>query len=228
VDFWTKVNKYQHDQNYHKGKVGAEERRNKKKKIKCDLCEDGSDGFRTKLDLISHKIRVHGMDPFRCDICGATFNVKGRLNRHVKEHNGMEFKKEWRCEVEGCGKVFTTHRGLRNHGKWGHGGEEMPFVCDVCGKGFSQPGSLKTHRDSVHLKIKPWICEECGEGFTNGNTLKRHKLVHTGERPFACEICGQRFRQKEVLKTHVKGHQEKGEGFKPNGSMKQLRKRKAN
>jgi len=180
------------------------------------------------MELISHKIRVHGMEPFRCDICGKTFNDKGRLTRHLKEHAGVEFKKDWRCEVEGCGRVFTTKTMWTKHGKWGHGGEEMPFVCDVCGKGFVKATQLRKHRESVHLKIKEWICEECGEGFTCGATLKRHKLIHTGERPFACEICGQRFRQKEVLKTHVKGHQEKGDDFKPNGSMKQLRKRKAN
>merc|ERR1712096_532493 len=51
-------------------------------------------------------------------------------------------------------------------------GEEKPFKCDVCEKGFSGPASLKNH-----------------------------KLLHTGE-SFKCEYCDYSAVQKGNLKTH--------------------------
>ena len=72
--------------------------------------------------------------------------------------------------------------------RWGiksiHDDVEKTFVCDVCGKGFSQSGKLKIHIDNVHSE-KEYFCDLCGAVFKQRLQLTGHKKsVHEGEREF--------------------------------------------
>lgn len=101
----------------------------------------------------SNKIRLHGFEGFKCDRCGESFDVRGKLGRHVKEiHKGVEFEKEWKCEgEEGCGKHFTNKRMWRRHGKG-----EREWVCELCGKRYYDKIGLKVHFEVVHEGKREW------------------------------------------------------------------------
>ncbi len=50
------------------------------------------------------------------------------------------------------------------------------------------------------------ICNICGKGFASPITLKRHAVVHTGEKPYMCNVCGRRFNAQANLTRHKKLH----------------------
>uniref|UniRef100_A0A8C2FT56 C2H2-type domain-containing protein n=1 Tax=Cyprinus carpio TaxID=7962 RepID=A0A8C2FT56_CYPCA len=51
---------------------------------------------------------------------------------------------------------------------------------------------------------RPYLCTVCGRGFSRRETLRRHERVHTGEKPFHCDICGKDFREPHE-KLHLRG-----------------------
>ena len=83
-----------------------------------------------------------------CSFCLKTFSSNSKRKRHEKEICVSNSNREnvHRCTEEGCSKVFTQARYLRDHLKQGHGNT---FSCTVgdCSKVFSHKCSLKRHTE---------------------------------------------------------------------------------
>lgn len=80
-----------------------------------------------------------------------------------------------------------------------------PFPCNICGKMFTQRGTMTRHMRS-HLSLKPFACEECGMRFTRQYRLTEHMRVHSREKPYACQVCGGKFTQQRNLISHMRMH----------------------
>ncbi|XP_006898766.1 PREDICTED: histone-lysine N-methyltransferase PRDM9-like [Elephantulus edwardii] len=83
--------------------------------------------------------------------------------------------------------------------------EERPYVCKVCGQGFTQSSNLIIHQ-RTHSGEKPYVCKECGQGFSHKSNLNAHQRTHSGEKPYVCKECGRGFSSKSNLNTHQRTH----------------------
>uniref|UniRef100_A0A665WLV1 Hypermethylated in cancer 2 protein n=1 Tax=Echeneis naucrates TaxID=173247 RepID=A0A665WLV1_ECHNA len=104
-----------------------------------------------------------------------------------------------------CGKGFPSSEQLNAHDEEESHWLTRPFPCNICGKMFTQRGTMTRHMRS-HLGLKPFACEECGMRFTRQYRLTEHMRVHSGEKPYECQLCGGKFTQQRNLISHLRMH----------------------
>ena len=52
------------------------------------------------------------------------------------------------------------------------------YVCSLCNRTFSNQGSLKRHRESVHRQSAGYSCHVCSQRFYRKDALQRHIKMH--------------------------------------------------
>ncbi|XP_073203647.1 zinc finger protein 143 isoform X2 [Lepidochelys kempii] len=114
-------------------------------------------------------------------------------------------EKAFRCEYDGCGKLYTTAHHLKVHER-SHTGDR-PYQCEHpgCGKAFATGYGLKSHV-RTHTGEKPYRCteENCTKSFKTSGDLQKHIRTHTGEKPYVCTVpgCDKRFTEYSSLYKH--------------------------
>lgn len=58
-----------------------------------------------------HKVLVHGLKKFQCNVCATEFSQSERLKEHVKRIH--EETKDYACQL--CGKEFVSKPEMRKH-----------------------------------------------------------------------------------------------------------------
>ncbi|NXB88314.1 ZN143 protein, partial [Vidua chalybeata] len=90
-------------------------------------------------------------------------------------------EKAFRCDYDGCGKLYTTAHHLKVHER-SHTGDR-PYQCEHpgCGKAFATGYGLKSHV-RTHTGEKPYRCteENCTKSFKTSGDLQKHIRTHTG------------------------------------------------
>ncbi|XP_068233088.1 zinc finger protein ZFP2-like [Palaemon carinicauda] len=83
---------------------------------------------------------------------------------------------------------------------------EKVYVCKECNKTFPKYYDLRRH-NKLHTGEHPFMCEICGLGFTDNNRLIIHVgRDHTGRKPFECSVCDKAFCRSSDLNRHMKVH----------------------
>ncbi|XP_061576757.1 zinc finger protein 143 [Cololabis saira] len=132
---------------------------------------------------------------------------ESRPTRSSKDSSVGE--KSFRCEYEGCGKLYTTAHHLKVHER-SHTGDK-PYICNFrgCMKKFATGYGLKSH-SRTHTGEKPYRCQEmnCCKSFKTSGDLQKHTRTHTGEKPFKCPVegCGRSFTTSNIRKVHIRTH----------------------
>ncbi|KAG8232552.1 hypothetical protein J437_LFUL012902, partial [Ladona fulva] len=90
--------------------------------------------------------------------------------------------------------------------------EDDVFVCDLCGRSFSERYCLARHIHAHHVAScdnadkRAFPCSVCYKSFTRKANLKKHMRIHSGEKPYVCEECGRAFTFSKNLKQHIRVH----------------------
>ncbi|KAI7810643.1 hypothetical protein IRJ41_004676 [Triplophysa rosa] len=110
------------------------------------------------------------------------------------------------CITEGHERRHTEQKVLQEqrHHSEKHKEEKM-FLCELCGRNFVSPFSLKVHM-RIHTGEKSFHCSQCDKCFRIKGYLVLHQRIHTGEKPHACPHCEMRFSRKTHLNRHMRLH----------------------
>lgn len=101
-------------------------------------------------------------------------------------------RKPTRSEGNSKGRKHTCSKGKK-------------LRCDLCGKWYSTPHSLKIHL-RTHTGERPFPCKFCVKTFHQKAHLKEHERTHTGEKPYSCSVCGKRFSRAQQVRVHIHYH----------------------
>jgi hypothetical protein len=106
--------------------------------------------------------------------------------------NGVDY----RCGV--CNETFNKRYLVLYHQRLCHL-NKLPYVCDVCCKGYVNFGSLLRHQNCIHSEY-PFHCKLCGQSFLLKNDFTEHKCV--SKLPYVCEGCGNGYTRFNSLVKH--------------------------
>lgn len=144
------------------------------------------------------------LNRFHCRFC--LQYIKGKL----RDHEQIHINQSGGLECYHCGKKFRTRKLVLEHIQGVHLTDKsdpnrIRYSCDICGKSYSEKGSLRNHKRDKHSdnpKIVPKkICPYCGE--PKKDMLKHIELVHSNKDIFyACDLCDKTYRSKESLRNH--------------------------
>uniref|UniRef100_A0A1I8A186 C2H2-type domain-containing protein n=1 Tax=Steinernema glaseri TaxID=37863 RepID=A0A1I8A186_9BILA len=109
------------------------------------------------------------------------------------------------------------------------------YTCDVCSSSFGRRGTLRRHKEMVHLG-RTFKCtyENCDHpAYKCSKALRAHiRSAHTGERPYKCSFCVRTFVRRNDMKVHEKIHYDSnakrcercGMGFRSEAYLKRHQK----
>lgn len=144
---------------------------------------------------------------FRCQVCGENVAQWRALQTHLWRAHQVDTEL-YRCEqcpyrTHSLAKLNNVHRLIH--------GEERPFLCDHCGKGFKNPKQLRNHRAQVHRPAlaQALECTACRRQFGTARQLRAHRqAVHERLRPWVCahDHCTYRAASRSQLTMHERQH----------------------
>lgn len=76
------------------------------------------------------------------------------------------------------------------------------FVCEMCPSAFGKASALKSHINSVHLKMYRFFCDVCSKGFAVKEHCIDHTNMHNNIKAHQCPNCSRSF----TFKTHLRRH----------------------
>jgi len=140
---------------------------------KCFKCEkDFSHNKYLWLHIDDKHPEVRNPQTLLCNLCGATFTVRPKLNSHMEKFHMMGNKK-YHCKY--CDFKTLTSHVLMEHERTHT--DERPEVCQWCGKGFKARKTLRNH-ERLHTGEKPFKCKFCESSFVQRTSLNVHLQSH--------------------------------------------------
>lgn len=126
-------------------------------------------------------------------------------SNEAEEHKPA--RKEYKCKIKNCLKVFYHITSLVMHGKCVHS-DQRNFTCEICSKTFKTSSNLNVHI-KMHNNQRDHQCTLCPLSFFTSSHLKAHVRVHMNETSYKCDIegCRKAFVHLSSFKKHQNFHQ---------------------
>lgn len=144
------------------------------------VCEEPNCGrrFIQKPKLIEHTKRHKGIKEHVCPYCGLKQTSKSDLKKHMNFHT---MEKEYPCKF--CSHISYSSSNLKGHVRAVHE-KALIYPCRHCDRYFATTETRKYH-EMTHTGERPHECPECGKGFTQPSSMKSHRKTHykNGEAP---------------------------------------------
>lgn len=146
----------------------------------CKMCTKNI----TNLDkFLTHAFQIHDFR-FRKDLQDRIFSYK-------LSDSDME------CVI--CGEKFRFFGPLMIHTHKKHK-VSNPFLCEICGQGFSSKTNIDNHLKYRHTETH--TCSKCNEIFSTLTLLKSHlSKIHSNN--LKCSLCPLAFQSKYLKKRHL-------------------------
>ena len=111
----------------------------------------------------------------------------------------------FRCDVPGCGLVFTSSEKLAEHKKTHHATPPTIYQCKFCNKSFPTQSELDAHVKKAHPSQPMYKCPQCGAMFASQAELNSHIRSSHQPRPrYECPQCGATFASQADLNSHMR------------------------
>lgn len=110
-------------------------------------CPECQKKFTTKQKMHRH-LWIHRKKTYSCEMCVATFEEQGELDRHRLTEHPMD--SPYVCQE--CGKCFASRQGLWEHGRVHGSGSAGLFKCTICKKTFTSRQGYLIH-NRMHTGI---------------------------------------------------------------------------
>uniref|UniRef100_A0A336L7V4 CSON006287 protein n=1 Tax=Culicoides sonorensis TaxID=179676 RepID=A0A336L7V4_CULSO len=171
---------------------------NPKQCRKCDKIYDSEHICRL------HYFKLHFEVNYCCDICGKTDMTKFQLQLHIKATHVERAAREL-IVCRFCNRKYESVEEMKKHEEnHKHDGKIRPYVCNECGKCYTNEMTLKNHIKQ-HLGIRNYRCNFCEMTFVALGNLKVHEVTHhTHKYPYKCSMCDKEFSQYGNIVSHIK------------------------
>lgn len=125
-----------------------------------------------------------------CRKCNTAFDSLDEYHEHRALIHSKPRKLLPPFKCKDCDECYMNIRQLWHHRKNAKHPKARPrkIECHICHQMFGS-NHLNQHMRR-HTKDKPYVCNVCGRGFSMSGNLRRHMMIHTGEKPHVCEVCG--------------------------------------
>ena len=179
---------------------------NDPKPHKCQHC---GKGFPTPSTVRTHmSVHTGEKTPVECDICCKVLENNGNLLRHKEKiHVKMTLKIHPVTNNETASQHSqrdkkAEHSEYENEHDISRKLPNLPFVCQLCGKGYTMKSYFDKHK-ILHSGANPLTCNICQKQFIRRCNLEEHLFVHFSKDRNTCTVCHKAFKFASILRVHT-------------------------